>query len=295
VFLSGLLLAASVIVEVVVGRHLAWFGVPNPNVDALVFRPTGFTGNALVAGAILAVILSLCLSSPNDVRGRALMSGVYIVAIFATLTRSAMIGAAVAVIFFIFTTSRGRKRMHLLRFLTLFAGIPAIIWLYTEQSADIAARLGGTLSDDLRQRAVDSALRAFWENPVLGLGLGGYKRSVQNAYGPASMLSTADNMFLTISAELGAVGLLFLLIAALRITAARRKASAKGHLGPILVWCVVALFFDALYHDGMEFVLVIALLRLTVASPLTAPEPPLARPSVLSEDRAAALRRRVRP
>lgn len=257
ILLAGLVLAASVIAEMLVGQQIAWFGVPAPAPNAVIFRPAGLTGNGLVSGAVLGIILALLLTSQSIRRFRLVAGAVLLVAIFGTLTRSAVIAAATTLVLFVLIPPKGMNRLRRSRFAVATLGIPVFLWLYQTQVAGLEARLVGGVADLNRLEALRLAFDYFLRHPVVGLGLGGFKRVGLAAYGT----ETADNTLVTLAVELGVIGVVLIFIAMMRVRRIRITSRAPGSLLPLVMWGVVALFFDAIYHDGPLFLLAVALLR----------------------------------
>jgi O-antigen ligase/polysaccharide polymerase Wzy-like membrane protein len=267
VVIGGVVLAASVLLEAALGRHVRWTVLDPLLIDFPVFRPAGLAGNSLLGSAAVAVVLAIAVTGRTPVRFRLLVGAVLTSAVIVTLTRSAMIGTVFAVVGFVFHRSRGGQRLTGTRILVLVLGIPTAAFLYLSDSSLFFHRLDGTVlanrSDILRTTNLSMAWGQFLEHPVLGLGLGGFKRYAVGIYGSdLASLATSDNMFLTALVELGVLGALGFAAVAFLLNRRHRLNVAQGlpagTMVPLIVVGVVSVFFDSLFHDCMLFLFAIS-------------------------------------
>lgn len=266
---GGLISAASILWEQAQGRHIAWTaGDPVP-VDFLTFRPSGLAGNSLLASATLAVVLAIVVTSEMAIKVRLLIGTTLVAAIMATLTRSTMIAAALAVLGFLVYRHRKHRWMATARLAILFLGVPAAIAYYWTQADLIAQRLGGSMWSNDSDLARTENLQIAWgqvtAHPIFGLGFGGFQRYGLGVYGSEhASLATADNMYLTAMAEVGMFGCLAFVLVAVNLNGIRvkrvRRGQVAGRLAPLIVVAVLSLFFDSLFHDGMLYLFAVSLL-----------------------------------
>lgn len=270
VIAGALAIAASVLLERALGAHVAWVPMEAPKIDALQFRPSGSAGNSLLSGAVCAVMFAVSVTSPVARRwvGTLIIAAGFAIAAVVTLSRSAILAVAVVVGLLALRKSTIRTE-RVARLAALLLVVPAFIWLWLGASDLITKRLGGqTLggrSDAQRLFTLNYAIDLFRADPWFGLGLGGFKRVAQDTVLGGS-LATVDNFFLTLVVEVGVFGIIVLATGIASIILSRRARGRESPLGsalPLVAIWVVALFFDAFYHDPMIFLLAIAVLRAT--------------------------------
>lgn len=269
--IGGAVLAASVLIERLSGSTLAWLpttstGPPDPRF----FRGSGLAGNPVVAGAALAVILAILIKArPFNGRTPNVLFAVLIGAGgVATGSRSALGGIALALLSVI--VSR-QEQAHRRMVAVLGAAVFSAVLL--SQLDAIAERLGGSLthnvSNEVRERNLALGWSAFRSEPLFGLGLGSYRNFTEERGmgvvpgGGQGALAQIDNTFLTLLAELGLIGATALAVVVV-VVALPRHGSSGGRkatvLAPLITWCGVAYFFDALYHESMIFLFAVVVL-----------------------------------
>ena len=269
---TALVVALSVLIEQALGAHVAWVPTEAAKVDVLQFRPSGTAGNALLAGAVCAVVFALALSW--ETRGAKLfllvLTGVFAMAGFATLSRSAIVAMIAVAVVVAFRGAGAARSQRFIRAAVITIGLPALAWLWLGASNLVANRLGGQTfggrSDSQRWFSLSYAFDLLRENPWFGVGLGGFKRMTQHGVFRGS-LATADNFLLTLLVELGVLGLLVICVTVWVVTTARKRmrehGQAPGSVLALVALVVTALFFDAFYHDPMILLLAVAILKAT--------------------------------
>ena len=284
VLLCGLGLAASVLVEALLGNHVAWVPAEQIPRDYLVFRPSGTPGNALLAAGIVVCILALWMNSGWG-RGKALLLpvGVLVVAATVALSRTALLAVAVLLLLFVVRQPPSGRSMALSRWFVLLVGIPTAYWLFSRSFVGIEERLGGqsfaNASDSGRLRNLDLAWTQFADHPIFGLGLGGFKEFAYGIYGTGaqSNWATADNFYLTILVELGFLGVLgaafCVVIVARRRRELRCAGTPAGSLIPLAAVGIVSLFFDTMYHSPMLFLFAVSMIVATTSSATSRSDP----------------------
>lgn len=275
-FIGGTVLALSAIAEYLLGHYVFWFGVPFD--EPFLFRPAGLSGNALLTGAILATILAFRLTTTATSGVRFVTTGVFLLAIGATFSRSGLLGAAFAIVCFVFARPEARTKLRSARAASLLLGVPALVMIYIWIAPELSARLSGGISDAGRVANLNLAWEQFKLHPVTGLGLGGFKRYAFSVYGEGSLSATVDNAFLVMLSELGLVGFIAFTIVFFRARARRRrlrvvKGGIVGSAIPLATLGVVSLFFDSNFHDAIQFLFVLSLLSATTALRPASPKP----------------------
>jgi O-antigen ligase len=247
-------------------------------------------GTYLVVAMVFAATFFTTQRWPPIARAAALAAGcLAAVGLFMTLSRGALVGLAAALLVAPFAVGRGRRAAALVLVVLTVAGTAT--WYAAIAPADAVDRIthpergGGSGREDLWRvgwRMVD-------DRPVLGVGAGNFGvSSVHYLLRPGSTQrdkyivvrqTVAHNIYLTVLAELGIVGLtlfVFILSICLRcVLLAAREFAARGDpalellaraLFIALVGLLVADFFSsALYSKQLWFLLAAAPALLALA------------------------------
>ncbi len=210
------------------------------------FRPSSFIGNALVTSTVLAVMYAFALVSPALGRRRPLILIVLGAAVLSTLSRSSIATIVIVTILHIVGPSGRRKRLRIAAL-----AVPAFVYGLNSISALLALRSGGKgyigTSQTIRAARAADAFEVFRAHPLFGVGLGGVKRYLR-ARLSADQPAAADNMYLTLLAEIGVIGILILIYACWHVWAVR---SSNVSALPLIALLVNGFAFEFLYHDAV--------------------------------------------
>lgn len=237
--------------------------LPGYQAGGAAFRPRALIGNALVLSAALVVVYALVLTTPYLSRLRLPLAMLFGLAIYFTLSRSSMgVLGLVTILYMISRRTAFRERL-----LMTVAGVPTLLYGFNVVLPKLVLRGQGE-SADIRELRILDAWELFRNNPLVGVGLGGYKRLGPEFIRQPNAPTTADNMYVTLLVELGLVGAVLLLFAAISVWRARRS----GHSAlPLLAVVVNGAFFEFLYHDATLVLFAIVLSDWSIG--LKAPRP----------------------
>ena len=242
--------------------------------------PNHFAGYLVLAGAAgLAFTMTLRRGSSA---AKVAVAWLVIVALvlIGTLSRSGWVAAGVAAVLFAIPLLRSpgvRAQLFGSR-RRLLAGLAALVVLTAVAYEPVFSRVSdssgvNTVSNSEHERTASSAFDSFKSAPVLGIGLADLGPLLQQK----ARTSGAHSSFLTVGAELGAVGLLALLaiFGTVLMTLLKASRTAIGRRWVFLClacgyagFAVGNLFYD-LYLDDYHF----AFIGLAVAMAATAAQP----------------------
>jgi O-Antigen ligase len=269
---AGLAIAERVMGHAVLGSVYAGHVLAYEIRPGYVFRPLSTVGNPLVMGSSLVGIYALTLTTPYLRRGRLPLLAVLAAGVIGSVSRSPTgILIATTAIWALPVSGFGRSRFSHGRAMVIIAVVPALTLAVTFSLPMFKQRTNGQLvgyqSDQTRAQYGNEALNLFEQQPVVGAGLGGFKRQAEDKGANIQ----ADNMYLTLLAETGAVGGTLVVGAGVYAWRHRRALSHESYLSvlPVATMLASSFFFETLYHDATVFVF--ALLLADACLPLTCP------------------------
>lgn len=281
VVLFGSVLSVLSLIEAIAGRALLQTyyatNVERYTAGGPGFRPYATVGNPLVLSSVLIVIYAIALASPHLGRLRLPSLILLATAVLISLSRSSIILIALISIGHLLLRSNRSQDGRRTAALVSLGMLPILAIGMVAVSPRIETRSSGGLaspSDQVRLQNLSTAVDALRQHPLTGLGLGGYKRTIQGSLSDDSIRpSTVDNMYVTLLVETGLVGIVLICGAGLAAILLRRRAPAgsehmrPGPMLPLIAFLGTSLAFETLYHDAMIFLFAFVLADFTQAHP----------------------------
>jgi O-antigen ligase len=278
----GLLAAMAVVVSAVgivqwLSRDVFW----NPKVEVVntyrsffrvnsVFWDPSIYGRFLVVGILAALALVLLRGSPRWERILSLaVLGMWVGLLF-SFSQSSFVSLLAGVALLAALVWRWRALLAL----GLVAAVLVVVGAAAPQFQDARESLFGSSSSVFndatsgRSRLVSNGIRIAADHPVIGVGLGGFRRAYAERLGlerERPRRAASHTTPVTVAAETGVVGLgLFLwfaaavLWAALRDTRGVRLARVTGFVSGLALSAIFvhSLFYNAFFEDPMTWGLV---------------------------------------
>ena len=220
-------------------------------------------------GSLCALMVPVCIGlvfGLRTVRGRVLAGGavlILLVTLMLSLSRGAWVGAAVAILFMLIKLREARRLLIVLAVPLVVVGF--FVWSLTGTKTDVKvvgerAKAITVLSPyDDRRVIYREAYREIRENPLLGVGPGGFPVASTRVVSESATLSYAHahNLYLNWAAEVGLPSVVIILCFAFSLLlsgrTASRGASARGDprdraiiigISAALITVLVQGFFD---------------------------------------------------
>ncbi|WP_448059306.1 O-antigen ligase family protein [Cellulomonas hominis] len=217
-------------------------------------RPAGTAVHPIEFGTVLVMLLPFALTTALTDQRRSALRRWYPVAaislaVFFSISRSALIGAVVVLAILVPVWPRGVR----IRVLSAVVGLCTVVFLTVPGMIGTLTGLFTTISDDSSARSRTESYALVWEfvarAPVIGRGfstfLPGYR--------------ILDNQYLVLLIEVGAVGLaamLALLVTGIVVSQQTRRAArdeATAQLGQALTASIAAGALSLALFDGLGF------------------------------------------
>jgi hypothetical protein len=219
------------------------------------FRPVATIGNPLVLSAALVMLIALLLTYDVEWRRLRLAAlGVMSAGVVSTASRGSILSLIVVLIASPLLQPRGAtRRWRRWRRASIAVAACAAVLVVIAALPRVESRGGitGLPGDRGRTENLTRAHGVFLDHPFVGVGFGGYRQGVlEESPEVASTLAVPDNMYVSLLAEVGAVGALLVIGVVTRV-GRRVTAADRRKLLPLLAFAVLSLFFDTLYHDVM--------------------------------------------
>jgi O-antigen ligase len=249
---------------------------PYFRVNSVFWDPSVY-GRFLVIAMVPSLVLIVCGRSPRVAIAAAAAVVVTWFGLLISFSQSSFASLLVVVIALAFVAWRWRALVAVVLAVAVLAGI-SVAQPQIRRSIQHHTTGGLNNATSGRFSLVANGIRIAAHHPVLGVGVGGFKRAYADRVhlkGKDPKKAASHNTPVTVAAETGLAGLglfAWLLVATLREAWRRRGQTALVAGLGIAAILVHSLFYNAFFEDPMTWAL-FGLVALTTRKPSSAPEP----------------------